>query len=1355
MSTPLLRAFISSKMHELAHEREAIARALAAAGVQTFLFERDAGARPQSIQETFLEEVEAADLYVGIFGAGYGPYTIEEFEHAQTLGMESFIYERVDASVGRDPELQAFLDRIANVTTGLTIGRFNALEDLAGRVQIDVERWKTRATKPRGTPSLFHGIPSRPPLDFIGRHEEIESMVRQLRAAHDVAVEGMPAVGKTTLALVLVRHPGVRRHFRDGVLWASLGRGADVSSALMSWAQALAAADALQEGLALAERAQALKDAIGGRSLLFVIDDAWDSDAAEMLRVGGPNCAHLLTTRDRQIARQFAGVERARPLSTLPETEAFELLRKIAPEACAADARAARDLVRAVSGLPQAVRLIGGYLARPDAGLFGSVFADLGAKALGDMGDPGKRLELAERRLGARSGTKFTLRESIVLSLEDAPAAAGPAFHALGAFAAKPARFSPEAALAVSAAQSDVLAFLAARNLLEVDSDSRQLTMHPTVSDVARLGLDPAAITRHREHYLSVIRDSANAWQRIDEAHDQIRRAWEQAPDDETLFAYLGGLESYQSRRGLWRETLAWSERALRVAEAREMPPAIAHILVIAGQAHRQMGFLEQALDCFGRARSLWESISETRRQIDTLHLIGVTLARLGRPDDALGALQDARELAEAREERRQLAESWLVTGFVLRDCERTHAALSAVERALSLHRELGDRVGEADALGLLGSIYRNLDRPEPALEHARAAMAIWKQLGNPTEETETQMLAASVYRRQGRWQEALAIAEQTHEQAKTTADQRTIASSLELLGDTYLGLGQPEEALAWYRKRLALEDQCANRSGMVAALHDIALVHYRRHRYQEALDTCREALAIQEALQQQVGKARTLGLMQQAYRELGQRSEQLACFEAALAIWRMLGNRSEQAQTLRELAFAHLLEADYDRAVETYREAADLYRTLNEPQGAARTLGSLAMAYETCASNRADASNGIDLLQRAVAALREAADLEPANAQYAEKRGQAERKLGHALRFGAAVLGRQPHTVPIVVEIGSGLVDAVGEQQLKVEFRQRAQEARERILAASGVSVPEPLLIAPRRNLAPDTYVIVLYDIPRAAQTLRADEMLYPGRVDELSRVGVTARAGVDPEYGAPAAWVALADVPRAEACGKTLWSPVECIARHLSCMIRRSLSELVGHDQTLALLETALPSAAEQLREHPVELSILVVLLKNLLEEGVPIAPFQRIAETFLQLRAGGADRLHLLRIIRALPEIRSRLPGNNSAYRYLQLGAGLEQRIAASIRVFDGQPYLEIAPAETTEMLARIRAAVATGSSTPPLAVVVDNPVVRRFARKLIELEHRELWVLSRQELLAGLEANIIGQVDWQPLDETARQ
>ncbi len=79
-----LSLFISSKMTELADERRAVQTALSEYDMHGWRWEKDAGARPEPIDSTYLTEVEACDLYIGLFWLGYGRYTIEEYEHKES-----------------------------------------------------------------------------------------------------------------------------------------------------------------------------------------------------------------------------------------------------------------------------------------------------------------------------------------------------------------------------------------------------------------------------------------------------------------------------------------------------------------------------------------------------------------------------------------------------------------------------------------------------------------------------------------------------------------------------------------------------------------------------------------------------------------------------------------------------------------------------------------------------------------------------------------------------------------------------------------------------------------------------------------------------------------------------------------------------------------------------------------------------------------------------------------------------------------------------------------------------------------------------------------------------------------------
>jgi eukaryotic-like serine/threonine-protein kinase len=140
-----LRIFVSSRMQELAPERVALRAALDQLNLDGWIFEMDAGARPEGIQRTYRQEINDSDLYIGVFWRDYGAYTIDEFNYAKEKNKDCLVYEkRKDIDGQRDPNLQEFLDQIGKVETGITVGRFNTLDELREKVKQDVTSWQAR-----------------------------------------------------------------------------------------------------------------------------------------------------------------------------------------------------------------------------------------------------------------------------------------------------------------------------------------------------------------------------------------------------------------------------------------------------------------------------------------------------------------------------------------------------------------------------------------------------------------------------------------------------------------------------------------------------------------------------------------------------------------------------------------------------------------------------------------------------------------------------------------------------------------------------------------------------------------------------------------------------------------------------------------------------------------------------------------------------------------------------------------------------------------------------------------------------------------------------------------------------------
>jgi len=787
---------------------------------------------------------------------------------------------------------------------------------------------------------LFAAVPAMPPR-FVGRDDLMAGLVTRLTSgeARYFALEGLPGVGKTTLAVALAHGRQVLSHFEDGVLWASLGPGeqADPMRALGAWATALG--QDISHLLTLDERQEAVKTLIGQRGLLLVIDDAWDVEAAEALRCGGPNCCHLLTTRDQGIARAFAGPAQAQSVSPLDDDPAYQLLQQLAPEACAAGPAAARGLVQAVGGLPLALALLGGYLAAPER----SYFPELGAAALAEVAEPRRRLALAQKRLAGRGG-EMTLQQTIALSLEDLPPGAVAAFHALGAFAPKPERFSREAAEAVAETGAATLALLAARNLVEVEGES--LALHQILADVARTRLDDRARARHRGYYLALVNRDRQDWRPIEALYGQIKWAWQSLPTDASRLDWVWALRIYQERRGLWRDKMDWIEQGLTVARAEGRRKDEGTLLNNIGRVYDSLGQREKALDYFQRARPILEEVGDRAGLAVTLNNIGLVYHNLGQREKALDYYRRARPIREKVGDRAGLAVTLNNIGLVYDSLGQREKALDYYRRARPIREEVGDRAGLATTLNNIGGVYDSLGQREKALDYFQRALPIHREVGNRPMEATTLNNIGSVYDRLGQGEKALDYYRHARPIREEVGDRAGLAATLNNIGLVYHNLGQGEKALDYYRRALPIHREVGNRPEEATTLNNIGSVYYSLGQREKALNYYRRARPIMEEVGDRAGLATTLNNIGLVYHNLGQREKALDYYRRALPIREEVGDRAGLAVTLNNIGGVYYSLGQREKALDYYRRARPIREEVGDRAGLAVTLNNIGGVY-------------------------------------------------------------------------------------------------------------------------------------------------------------------------------------------------------------------------------------------------------------------------------------------------------------------------------------------------------------------------------------------------------------------------
>ncbi|MCH8312644.1 MAG: flagellar biosynthesis protein FlhA [Nitrospinae bacterium] len=332
-------------------------------------------------------------------------------------------------------------------------------------------------------------------------------------------------------------------------------------------------------------------------------------------------------------------------------------------------------------------------------------------------------------------------------------------------------------------------------------------------------------------------------------------------------------------------------------------------------------------------------------------------------------------------------------------------------------------------------------------------------------------------------------------------------------------------------------------------------------------------------------------------------------------------------------------------------------------------------------------------------------------------------------------------------LEVGYELIPLVDADR-DGELLERIKSIRRQFALEMGFIVP-PLHIRDNLQLKSSDYSIVLKGVEVAHGAVIMGRLLAMNPGDSEKEIeGIKTK---EPTFGLPAVWVPASAKQEAQIAGYTVVDPATVITTHIKETIKRHGHELLGRQESQALLDKfkeSNPKVVEELIPNLLTLGKVQRVLQNLLKEQISIRDLRTILEQLADFAPTTQDTDVLTEFVRqALSRpITKQYQAADGTLSVMTLDRGIEDIIEGSIQKTETSSFLALEPGVAEKLLARLKASmesIAPKLETSP--VLLASPAIRLHLRRFTERFLPDLVILSHSEVVPSVQIKTLEVVN----------
>ena len=333
----------------------------------------------------------------------------------------------------------------------------------------------------------------------------------------------------------------------------------------------------------------------------------------------------------------------------------------------------------------------------------------------------------------------------------------------------------------------------------------------------------------------------------------------------------------------------------------------------------------------------------------------------------------------------------------------------------------------------------------------------------------------------------------------------------------------------------------------------------------------------------------------------------------------------------------------------------------------------------------------------------------------------------------------------PLELEVGYGLISLVDREQ-GGKFLDRVRSIRRQFAVEMGMVIP-PIHIRDNLQLNSSEYQILLKGVKIAGAELMVNHYLAMDPGDATRKIeGIETK---EPAFNIPACWIPEARKEEAKLSGYTVVDDATIMATHLTEVLRKHASELLGRQEVQNLLDNlskTYPKAVEELVPNLLSLGAVQKVLQNLLVERISIRDLLTVVETLADYAPLTKDPDLLTEYVRNKMSRSFISPhiGEDGYLKLITMSQNVEDILIKGIQKTEHGSYLSVDPNIADSIISSIKKEAEKAMSKNIQPILLTTPLIRRHLRKMIEYFVPSLMVLSQSELLSDIGFKAIGKV-----------